>query len=175
MSRESEDSKRLPQPPRFRRRVMLDPLQWVFLSALMLGPILALFGVFGPRDSLATASGEGIELRAHHPSVLRYGLNALLSVEVRNTLSTPAARITVRIERPFIEHFSDVSFAPQPSRVTPRDYEFEFAHLQPGEIRRVAGQVTAARHWRQSGVIAVSGLSPRGPSTQVNVSTFVFP
>src|SRR5688500_17060478 len=125
MSRKSKDPKSLPRPPDIERRVILKPLQWLFLGVLLLIPLLALFGVFGPRVATVAACGDGIEVRVQYPSVLRYRLIETLAVEVKNARHVPFERLTVRIDRAFLEHFSEVLFTPEPTRVTDRAYEIE--------------------------------------------------
>lgn len=107
MGRKGKKEQSLPEPPDTDRRVLLDPLKWIWIGLLVLVPLLAVIGIFGPRDATAAATASGLELRVRYPSVLRHGMTALLVVDVRNTRSEAVSRAIVRLDRAFVEHFSE--------------------------------------------------------------------
>jgi hypothetical protein len=182
MRKKAVKERHLPRPPKMDRKVCAPPLQWLFLGLLVLVPLLAVFGIFGPRQATVESAGTGIELRARYPSLLRHKLIEPFSLEVRNTLSTQLPRVIVRLDRGYVEHFSEVTFTPEPERVTEQSYEIVLQDVQPGETRRIAGQVQGERYGRRRGAVAairddgVSSSSTRAEGgARVELSTFVFP
>ncbi len=162
-----------PEPPEMRRRFVLERSQWIGVPLMLLIPLTALFGLYGPGRGQAVIRTSGLEMSVDHPSKTHYRMDEVMVVAVRNASDQPLGSVEVGFDRSYIEAFSSVTFTPDPDRVTEREIRVPLEALGPGESRRVLVSMRAEQRWRLDG--AVRALAREGPVAQVRITTFVMP
>ena len=163
----------VPQPPPFKRKITIAPLQLIGIPILALLPLLALLGVFG--ESLATvqASNEALALHVEYIARYRYKMDEEMTIDVTKLSSQSPATVTVTIERGYLDNFSDLSITPDVETVTEESYVVRLPEMESGETRVISVRLRGDQRWRHSGVVAAS-LDDSQPIS-ITVSTIVFP
>lgn len=156
----------------FRRRLQFPRLQLAGVALLLVVPILALLGVFGPSSHTVAETMPGLEIQVQYPTRFRYKTLSTLDVSLKNTSNRPLSPVTVAFDRVYISRFSQVQFTPSAKSVTATDYRVQL-DIPPGEVRRVSVSLQADRYGLHHGNI--SALAYGGPGILISVSTFVFP
>jgi hypothetical protein len=157
-----------PNPPAFDPRIRLSWRQWVGVPILIAIPLLALFGVFGERQSPAHAKSATLELAVSYPSRFRYRQMQPIHVSVRNLSSTVADTIKVSFDTAYISRFASVKFDPLPNAA----YTVDLPDVKPSESRLVSVELWGDDYGNHRGaIVARHGTD----SAIVHLSTLVFP
>jgi hypothetical protein len=176
----AEGPSTLPSPSNRRRAQFVDRgVEVVGIAIVVVVVALALSGVLGVRTSSAESTGRGISLRVEHGSVVRPGLAAPLSIELRFDEVLDADRtVEVSIDDSYLDLFDENGWRPEPSaqRVTADGrlvLEVTVPSGEPATVlsfdARIGPAVEAGRH--RATIEAASG----GERTSVDVTTLVLP
>ncbi len=162
-----------PEPPDLDRKLQFYPWQiaGVFLIALV--PILALFNVFGEATDTTRAAGTSLEVSVMYPARYRYKMIDPIQISVHNISSQSIPTVTVRIDRSYLDSFSNVTLTPSAKTITEDAYEVELTDLKADETKRVVAEIQAEEYGSHAGLIAAvpEGAEP----VEVSIETFVFP
>lgn len=164
-----------PQPPRapeIGRAFHPKYTQVVGVALLLAIVVLALFGAFGTSEARIRAEADPVRVEARYPTRLRFKTIHTIDIEVTNTSSSTLDSVVVRLERPYVDAFSTVSFAPSLTRLTAQAYEVELLDVEPGEIRPVSVEVQAEDYWGHPGFIEARAGEA---AARVAVHTTVYP
>jgi hypothetical protein len=168
-----QSKRELPQPPEIERRALLTRLQAVGLPILVLVPLLALAGVFGLSRGHRSVQGNGLTIDVEYPSRARVRASDSLAVSVRNELDRPVDGVVVRIDREYVDSFTQVDFTPAVSTLSEASYSIDLGRLPAGGIRAVTVRLSPQAQWRRAGSVSVAGDGIE--ESTVEFATFVFP
>lgn len=143
------------------------------IALLIVIPVLALLGIFGPGTYTITETVPGLEMQVEYPSRFRYKTISSLEVSLKNTSDHSLPLLTVAFDHTYISRFSEVQFTPSPESVTGTDYRVRVDNILPGEVRRVSVSLQAERYGRHQGNVRT--LVNNNSGIRLPVSTFVFP
>ena len=161
-----------PRPPQRSRRLVMRPLQWLGLVVMLLAPLLALVGVFGPATETATAEGDGIRLVVVYPSLVRYLTINEVRVRVTN-LSGQTASLRLEVDPPYLESFAELAMAPGADEFTASVWVFTWQAVPAGETRQVLISGRAAKPFVHTGWLRASAAG-HAPAS-LSITTLVFP
>lgn len=164
---------RPPEPPDVDRKLQFYPWQLAGIMLIALVPILALFNVFGEAVETTGATGTSLEVSVMYPARYRYKMIDPVQISVHNISSQSIPTVTVRIDRSYLDSFSNVTLTPSAKTITEDAYEVELTDLKAGETRRVVAEIQAEKYGSHEAVIATvpEGAEP----VEVSIETFVFP
>lgn len=162
-----------PQPPPFKRRIVIAPVQAAGLAVLCLIVAAALTGVLGLRPGEARASNEGLEVQVNYPKILRYKTAMPLEINIRNAGGATLNRIDVQISRDYLEAFQDVRFTPDAREVSDRHFTVSLAGLAAGQSRSVVAWLEAREQGRRQATLQVA--ADGRPALDLAWSTTVLP
>jgi hypothetical protein len=134
-------------------------------------PLLALVGVFGEARTTATTVAQDVVLEVEHAERVRHSMPAPLTVTVHNRGTTTLEDVVVRVERRYLDAFTEVSFTPSAASVA-EDYVIELGDIGAGDERRVAIDGRARSYWAHDGAVDVDAA---GAGLSVRVGTLVLP
>lgn len=112
-------------------------------------------------------------VHVEYSSRAEFGSSKPLLIEVRNESASPVESLAVEIDRSYLEGFQPQSFVPEPKEVTTLAHVIDLGDVQPGEVRRVAVDLTAEKVGQRAGQVRVT--SRDHPVAAIDISTFVFP
>ena len=168
MQTRDEQTTSPPPAPELDRRFRMRPVQAWGMAVIAVIPICAALGLFDARNATRTASTASIELAVDYPTRCRYEVVEVLEVRVSNRSAEPLERVTVVFDAAYLKGFSQQQFTPTLQRA----FEVDLEQLQPGETRRISGEIQGENYGRYRGRIdAKAG----GQTASVDVSTFIFP
>lgn len=166
----------VPEAPDIEKKWRFKWVQKVGVPFLLLIPLLALLGVFGPNIETVTERGEVLSLEVSYPTRFRYKTIAPVHIRVTNIAAQTAPTVTVRLERNYLSAFSNVAFQPSVASISDEAYYVQLTDLQAGESRIVDLEMQAENYWEQRGVVAAAaGGLEATPDAAVSVETFIFP
>lgn len=171
MARSSNGVDRLPDPPdapEIHRRILLHRHQWIGLPLLALWPLLALFGVFGERWTVARASGGALEVVVRSPTVFRYKMLNAIDVHVANRGSAHIDTLTLSLDTMYARRFSTVTAVPPFTG----SFEIDIHDVRPQEERAVRIEIQAEEYWRHEGSLVVAAGND---TLRVPLSTLILP
>lgn len=138
------------------------------MAMLAMVPILAMFGVFEPKDERVFAAGASLELALRYPSAARHRSLEQIEAKITNGASVAIPSVTVTFDRNYVDGFSNLSFLPEPQS----PYRVELANLRPNETRVITIEAEAEGIGRFRGLVtARAGREV----VRVNANTFIFP
>jgi hypothetical protein len=107
----------LPSSPNPRRTRAVDrAVEGVGIGLVVVVVVLALTGVLGVRTSSADSTSDGITVRVDHGAVVRPGLAAPLSIDVRLDGALDADRtVEISIDESYLEIFDENGWRPAPT------------------------------------------------------------
>ena len=168
--------KKIPQPPEspdLERKLQFYPWQIAGVILIALVPILALFNVFGEALETTSAAGPDLEVSILYPARYRYKMIDPVQISVHNISAQAIPTVTVRIDRAYLDSFSNVTLTPSAKTITGEAYEVELTDLKAGETQQVVAEIQAEEYGWHEAVIATvpEGAEP----VEVSIATFVFP
>lgn len=166
---DSDDGDQPPRAPDIQRKIRFYRWQWIALPAIMLVPVLALFGVFGVSRDTARASTAELLIEISYPSRFRYKQIDRIHAFVTNRSQRQLDTVTVAFDSAYIARFSTVKFTPSALRA----YEVELTDVHPGERRLISVELQGEEYWRHQGEI--SATSGSADTARVRIDTIVFP
>jgi hypothetical protein len=156
------------RPPAIEPQIRLSWRQKVGIPILLAIPILALFGVFGGRETSSHARSATIDLTVAYPSRLRYRLMQPLHLTVRNLSPATADTVSVSFDTAYISRFASVKFDPPLKEA----YIVDLTQVKPSESRLVSVELWGDIYGNHPGtIVARHGTD----SAIVKLRTFVFP
>lgn len=164
---------RPPEPPLQDKRWLFYRHQLVGIPLLMLIVAAAVVGIFGTARSLVSVSSETVEMTVSHVSRFRYKMIGPVEITVENTSTETLVGVTVRIERRYLDQFSNVLLTPSPTSLDADWAMFELGDLDPGAAVVVTGEIQSESFGNHTGEVHVTaeGLEP----VTAAISTFSFP
>lgn len=141
-----------PAPPETRRRISLYRFQVLGLPLLLAIPVLALFGVFGERWSVAHAGSRALDVSVRYPAVFRYKMIDAIELHVHNRGSTTIDTLTVTLDSAYAGRFSTVTAVPP--FIGP--FELQLTDVAAQQSRRVRIELQAERYWSHSGRLTIA-------------------
>jgi hypothetical protein len=148
-------------------------VQQIGIPLLLLLPILSIVGVFGNTLRTTTVTSTPVELTVEYPARTRYKTQQTIDIAVRNTADQPLERVTVRLDRAYIDAFEEITFTPDATAITEQAYEVDLANLPAGAVRQVTVELRPRSYWAHHGT--VSAAPPDAAPADVTLQTFVFP
>lgn len=146
-----------PQPPDLKRRIELYPYQYIAIPILFVIPILALLGMFGETTAVVDERSDDIVVQVEYASRIHHQVFASMIVSVTNQTEAPIETLNVHIEREYLSHFSQITFAPSAETITAEDYIIELQDLDPGNTQVVTVDLRADKPGRHTGTVIVEG------------------
>lgn len=162
-----------PQPPDVERKLQFYPWQIAGIFLIALVPILALFNVFGETFETTSAASAELEVSVSYPSRYTYRMTNPVQISIHNISSQAIPTVTVRIDRSYLESFSNITFTPSAKTITGDAYEVELTDLKAGETQRVVAEIQAEKYGSHKAFITAvpEGAGP----VEVSITTVVFP
>jgi hypothetical protein len=151
----------------------MHPLPWVGLGVILLVPLLAVAGVFGPTQKSITAQDAGLRLEVSYPARMRYLTINELRIKIQNTTAVAAPLITVVVDRQFLENFAELALEPSADQITAEGYVIELREVPAQAERHILISFRARGHFGHSGW--VRAIAEDQPALTVPMSVFVFP
>jgi hypothetical protein len=162
-----------PEAPHMQRRFHLYGYQYIGLPLLLLIPLLALFGVFGPTMATVEARSDGTVLSVMYPERAHYQAYTRLRVVVRNTGGDVQNAAAVEFERELLDRFSQIVFNPSLSEITDSVYRVDIGQLPSGAERAVTVDLRPEANGPNRGVVTVSAEGRQ--DVQAEIVIFVLP
>lgn len=104
-----------PRAPDIERRFRVHAYQWIGLPLLVLIPVLAALGVFGPSRAVERTVIGGALIEIDYPTIAWYGRNDALHITVRAIEEAAVGTsFTIRITGGYLGAFHEVRFTPDP-------------------------------------------------------------
>lgn len=137
MSQNEQPIAQPPQPDEQTRRIHFYGYQGMGLCVLFLIPILALLGVFGETSTTLYAAEGDLELTVQYSNrILFQGLDGT-EIAIHNNGDQRLERVTLSIDKAYLDAYSDISFSPDVTRITGDAYIIELLNVQPGQTQVV--------------------------------------
>jgi hypothetical protein len=168
-----KESGQPPQPPEVERRLQFHREQLIGVPIIMLLPVLALLGLFGPTFGTESASGSQIEMQVEHPTRVRYKTIIPLEITVRNVSAQDMPTVTVSISADYIANFTEAQFVPEADEITEEAYKIELSNVGAGESRQVNVGLRPDLIGNHTGEIVAEPEG--GEATRASIGTFILP
>lgn len=112
-------------------------------------------GLFGDTESTTTKTEGDLEARLVVPNRFRFKMIGPLTLKVTNRGQDPIESATVRISTPYLGQFSNVTFSPDPARISAEWHEFPLGNIAAGGSAVVTGEIQAESFGAHRGVVEV--------------------
>ncbi|MHB1223451.1 MAG: hypothetical protein ACYC2G_05305 [Gemmatimonadaceae bacterium] len=159
-----------PPAPEIRPRVQMHRTELVGIVVIVLVPLLALLGVFGPEVERARGWTDAIALEVRYPARYRLGMTETLEARVSNRSGTLMPRVALAVDGAYLDGFATASPTPDFARA----YAVELIDLAPGETRTVVVDLQAEHAGRFRGRATATATHARD-SVTVPLTTLVLP
>lgn len=146
----AENNARPPQPPSIAPRLRMRTAEVVGMSIVAIVPVLASFGLLGPKIDRVSAQSQALDLEVEYPAVLRQNDRRALTARVGNRSDQVLEHVDVAFGHRYLSAFTGVSFVPSAGNA----YTVRLSSLRPGESRLVVVEFEAERYGRHRGRIA---------------------
>lgn len=146
-----------PSPPLQGKLWRFYRHQLVGIPLLLLITVAAMAGLFGDTESETTETREDLEVRLVVANRFRFKMIGPLIVTVTNRGQDPIESATVRISTPYLGQFSNVTFSPEPARITSEWHEFQLGDIGAGDSAVVTGEIQAESFGAHRGIVEVEG------------------
>jgi hypothetical protein len=139
------------QPPDLPRKFRMYPTQAIGLLLIAILPILALMGIFEPKQSTTSGRSTSLAVDLQFPKRVPYSTNSTMRVKVTNTSSIVLDSVDVEIDTSYLAAYDQVALSPQADR----SFGVVLNSLQPGEKREVRIDMMGKEVGTHEGVIFV--------------------
>jgi len=164
----------LEPPPDFRRKVLVSWPQRFGLGAVLLIPLLSLFGVLGDRRLIANATSADLRVRVESPRCARYGNSVRLKIQVVLLGgNNPRRAVEIGLPQSYLDRFISIHVDPASARQNSRE-RVVLPALAPGQTDLdVVVDLTPERYGWARGIVRVGIAS--GETVEIGLKTFIFP
>lgn len=120
------------------------------MGIIAIVPVLAFFGMLGPRIDRVSAQSQALHLEVEYPARLRQQDREALLARVGNRSDRTLDRVDVTFGQRYLSAFAGVSFEPSANGA----HTVSLSSLKPGESRLVVVELGAERYGRHRGRVA---------------------
>src|SRR5690606_7605967 len=143
------------------------------IPLMLLIVLAAAFGVFGTTRAAVSVGNDAVQLTVGHVSRFRYKMIGPVEITVENRTGELLTDVTLRIERRYLDRFSNVVFTPGPTSLDSEWMVFDLGEVEAERSIVVSGEIQSESFGSHDGVIRVTaeGID----SVEAPISTFSFP
>lgn len=145
-----------PEPPEIERRVLLSLKQICSILFILLIPLLALIGVFGPESKQLSIDGVNVNMQIEYPAMTRNGLPTKFQISLLNKSAQDLTMLRAIIDRSYLKNFNGVRSTPEIKEINNDNYVITFPNIPAGETRRLLIDLQPQRIGRHKGTIIIS-------------------